>query len=98
MKPVRFHIEALAELEAEALYYEQHQPGLGFDFLTAVDAAIVRIATAPGRWQSAVHGTRRVNLARFPYTLFYLDTPAAAIILAVAPQRRHPDYWRSRTK
>ena len=33
MKQVRYHVEALAELEATALYYEQQQPGLGFDFL-----------------------------------------------------------------
>ena len=96
MKPVRLHAGAKAEAQAAALYYESRQPGLGFDFLAEVDAALDRIAASPGRWQRAGHGTRRVNTARFPYTLFYQDTPAAVIVLAVAPQHRRPHYWRSR--
>jgi toxin ParE1/3/4 len=40
---VRFHPQALAELEAEAVYYETKVPGLGKRFANEVEAAI-RIA------------------------------------------------------
>ena len=96
MKPVRLHAGAMAEIEAEARYYESRQAGLGFDFLAEVDNALARIAQSPERWPRAKYGTRRVNTGRFPHTMFYLNTPDAAIVLAVAPQRRRPYYWNTR--
>ena len=36
--------EASAELEHAALWYENERPGLGVDFLDAIDATLARIA------------------------------------------------------
>ena len=39
--------EASAELEDAALWYERQRPGLGLEFVQAVDAALERIAQWP---------------------------------------------------
>jgi hypothetical protein len=41
---------------------------------------------------------RRRVLAVFQYNIFYLDTPDEVIIVAVAPHKRKPGYWRDRLK
>ena len=40
MKPVEFHPEARAELEAAVDYYEQCAPGLGVDLRKEVEVAV----------------------------------------------------------
>jgi hypothetical protein len=40
----RIEPEAAAELEAAALWYDRQRPGLGADFLEAIDTALNRIA------------------------------------------------------
>lgn len=39
---------------------------------------------------------RRLPMARFPYSIVYSIEPDAVWILAVAHQRRRPDYWKDR--
>jgi toxin ParE1/3/4 len=41
-------------------------------------------------------GSRRLVLPRFPYNLVYEVHDDLLLIVAVAHQRRHPDYWRRR--
>lgn len=45
MKPVEFHPEAAAELDAAVGYYEQCVPGLGIDLRKDVEAAVRKNAT-----------------------------------------------------
>jgi len=44
-RPFRNEPEASTELEEAALWYEGRRPGLGTEFLEAVDATLKRIAT-----------------------------------------------------
>ena len=46
-RPFRNEPEASTELEQAALWYEEQRPGLGTEFLEAVDATLERIATWP---------------------------------------------------
>jgi len=98
MKPLIVHEGAEAELWESVAHYEAEAPGLGLDFLAEAERAFGRIQTAPDRWQRANHGTRRVLLQRFPYTIYYRDMADALWIVAIAPQRRRPMYWRPRLK
>jgi hypothetical protein len=43
-----FHPEAIAEAEAAALFYAEHQKRLGARFVAALDDAIDRICRNPG--------------------------------------------------
>ena len=97
MKPVLFEQEALAELENAQAYYEKKLPGLGSRFAETVENGLWAIRRFP-----AVHpphgpsGLRKKVLRQFPYTLFFLEVEAVIWIVAVAHQRRRPDYWKDR--
>ena len=39
---------------------------------------------------------RRANLDRFPFYLPYIIRDETLIILAIAHNSRHPDYWKQR--
>ena len=99
----RIEPEASAELDGAAVWYENQRPGLGAEFLEAVDVALDRIA----RWPHAaprVPGVsadvpaRKAPVTRFPYHVAYLEMPDAIRILAFIHDRREPGYWHSRVK
>lgn len=92
------HEAAEEELWREVAYYESNAAGLGLDFLSEAERAFQRIQADPARWQRANYGTRRVLLRRFPHTIYYRELHRAVWIVAVAPQKRHPLYWRSRLR
>lgn len=98
---VRYHPEALAELRADAAWYEDRGTGLGDRFEAAVDDGIATAlewsesgAVWPG-WDSIpVVRSRRVT--GFPYRLVYLVRPTELVVLAFAHDKRLPGYWRER--
>ncbi len=102
MNPIfRPEPEASAELEDAAVWYNGQRPGLGVEFVEAVDAALEQIARWPhiGRVVPGVpHDVpvRRVPIERFPYHIAYLEWTGVIRILAFAHDRRRPGYWFSR--
>ena len=94
--PVRFHPAARRELREAKLWYEERSPLSAAAFAREVAAAVSRLAEAPMRYPQAEHGTRRISLDRFPYTIFYRVGVEETIIVAVAHQKRRPGYWRDR--
>lgn len=83
-----------------ARWYEAHRPGLGTEFLEALDDAVVRIAEMP-RMGSPVRDVaddaiRRRAVRRSPYHVIYLELPDRLQLLAVAHDRRRPGYWVGR--
>ena len=97
----RFEPDASAELENAAVWYNGQRPGLGVEFLAAVDAALEQIARWPeiGRIVPGVTHDVRVRLlavTRFLYHVAYLDWDGAVRILAVAHDHRRPGSWFSR--
>lgn len=96
MKRTRFHPEAEAELIAEAKYYDEQSPGLGARFVLAIQAAVNLAAAFPKVGTPYKHRTRRVFPRRFPFSIVYQEQEEGLVILAIAPFRRKPIYWRSR--
>ena len=97
MKPVVFHAEAEAELEAGVAFYETRQRGLGLAFQDEVERSVFSIRGSPERWPAdPMTGLRRCPLVRFPYRLFYLDLDEIIWIAAVAHVKRRPGYWAGR--
>ena len=93
--------EASAELEDAAVWYDSQRPGLGLEFVQAVDAALERIAQWPqiGRLVSGVPNdvpARRFPVKRFPYHVAYLEWEGMIRLLAFAHDSREPGYWFSR--
>lgn len=96
MKASAFHPEALDELREQAVYYEERSAGLGQRFTAQVEAAVHLAASMPGIGNPYRHGTRRVFPKDFPHSVVYRETADVLIILAVAPFKRRPGYWRHR--
>lgn len=102
MRRHRRHAAVEAELRAAARRYEDAVPGLGSEFLDAVESAIDAILDNPGAW-SRLAGlpadleVRRYVLDRFPYYVpFLLDEDGEVFVLAVAHSKRRPFFWRRR--
>jgi plasmid stabilization system protein ParE len=93
---VRFHPEAVEEVDEAYRWYRARSPSTAYAFVRALDTAISAISEAPERPALQVDGTRRVLLRRFPYAVIYRPMGHALQVIAVAHGRRRPGYWRGR--
>ncbi|HET9764382.1 MAG TPA: type II toxin-antitoxin system RelE/ParE family toxin [Casimicrobiaceae bacterium] len=98
MKPVRFHDAARLELLSEIQYYASISPQLARRLATAVEQATELAAQFPEMGSPYKHGTRRVFPRKFPLSVVYLARESEVYVIALAPFRRKPGYWRGRTK
>lgn len=96
MTPVRFHDAARSELAKEVLYYAEIERRLGERLLEAVQRAVALAAEFPEMGSPYLFKARRVFTKRFPSSVVYVHRPNEIVVLAVAPFRRKPGYWRSR--
>jgi plasmid stabilization system protein ParE len=85
---------AARELREAAKYYEDRVPGLGFDFLQEVRAAIRRILIHPAAWFALDDEVRRCRTHRFPYGVIYTIERDEVLIISVMHLHRHPESWR----
>jgi hypothetical protein len=85
---------ARRELREAAKYYEDRVPGLGFDFLQEVRAAIRRILMHPQAWFALDEQIRRCRTHRFPYGVIYTIERDEVLIISVMDLHRHPESWR----
>ena len=83
-------------------WYEQHIPGLGDRFVTAVEAAIKRASRWPNSGTPAIHDgdgaviERKVATAGFPYVIRYRVTEQLLVVMAVYHQHRRPEFGADR--
>ena len=94
----RFVIRSAAEADvAEAFeWYEQRSPGLGLEFLRAVDVTFAIIARTPEIFPTLQKDIRRARLRRFPYGVFFVERSGTISVLAVMHAHRDPRRWLSR--
>jgi plasmid stabilization system protein ParE len=95
-KQFRFHPEARKEFREAILWYRARNRKAAVEFRIAVSDAVRQAAKAPHRWPKHLVGTRRFVLARFPFSIVYLDTAEFVSIVAVAHSKRKPGYWKRR--
>lgn len=93
---VRFLPEAEAELLHEVGYYSAAETGLGIRFQAMIEAAVQLAVHHPLGGSPYPHDTRAVLVKGFPFSVVYRATNTEFLIVAIAPHRRHPDYWKSR--
>ncbi|MBU1188159.1 MAG: type II toxin-antitoxin system RelE/ParE family toxin [Gammaproteobacteria bacterium] len=95
---MRFWFHPLAEMELSeaAAYYEDEEPGLGYDFSIEVYWAIRRAMTYPKAWTALEGDIRRSMVRRFPYGVLYSEELDGILIVAVMNLHREPHYWKER--
>jgi toxin ParE1/3/4 len=91
----------LTEAEAEYLeairFYEGQRAGLGNVLILEFERIIGFAIEKPEAWKLVHHsGIRRVNLSRFPYSIFYRVYHNEVQVTAFAHHRRRPGYWLTR--
>lgn len=98
-----FVVEAVAEFEDAAAWYEREREGYGKLFAAEVQRAVARAADLP-RSGPRVPGTdlnrdvRRFVVRRFPYLVVAGLVGGERAVLAVAHGHRKPGYWLDRVK
>ena len=97
MKRVRFLEPAIHEFEEHVAYFDEQVAGLGDRFDEEVEFASSLIAEHPQIGASVTKRIRKFRLRSFPYSIIYAVEAEEIVIIAVAPQRRRPNYWRGRS-
>ncbi|NJL83982.1 MAG: type II toxin-antitoxin system RelE/ParE family toxin [Chloroflexaceae bacterium] len=93
MTTVIFHPQAQKELADAATYYEKQQPGLGQEYLKAVENAVNLLIQYPEAGLVLQDSIRRLLLPKFSYYLVYrLSQDNHLRILAIAHHKRKPKY------
>ena len=94
---VILHPAARAEHLHQIAYYEGQSAGLGSNYQKAVRRALDVICEAPHRYPIVSDPeVRRFSVKRFPFTVYYRHLVDVVFVLAVAPHRKSPGYWRGR--
>jgi plasmid stabilization system protein ParE len=89
--------EAEVEIDQASRWYEKQSPGLGADFLRAVEMALAVIRRNPFQYQIVYDEVRRAGLRRFPHGLMYVVSDREIIVVACIHGRRDPKRWQERT-
>ncbi len=92
----RFHPDAERELHEAVDYYEDVDPGLGYDLSVEVYSAIQRAVAHPRAWPVLEGEIRRALVRRFPYGVLYVEAEDTLLIIAVMNLHSEPNYWKGR--
>ncbi len=90
--------DALADIEAAGVWYEEQQPGLGADFSRTVRRAINTLPDNPliYRIRERRRKIRWFLPPRFPYRIVYRVKGDWITVVAVIHAARHDREWRKR--
>ncbi|MFO5494595.1 MAG: type II toxin-antitoxin system RelE/ParE family toxin [Cuspidothrix sp.] len=77
-------------------WYESQNPGLGLEFVRAVDACLSGIGRQPLGYQVTYKQVRRVLIRRFPYVILYVFDQDTVFIFSCFHAKRNPKQWLDR--
>jgi plasmid stabilization system protein ParE len=96
VKPFRFHREALEEAKVAAAKYAAINPRLGDRFYDTIESLVREVCAHPTLFRQFDPPARRHFRRPFPYAVIYFDMPDHVWIVAVAPFKMPPGYWKKR--
>jgi len=92
-----FHPAAEAEHLESVAYYESKRPGLGTSYLAEFERSMNAVCRAPQRYAVEKQpDIRRICMKRFSFTILFRESSGDVQVLAVAHNRRRPQYWLGR--
>ena len=92
----RFLPPAEAELFEGVSYYSAIRSELGGRFEQAVAQAVRNLVAHPERGALRSKSTRRWLVKGFPFGIIYRISESGVLIVAIAHQRKKPEYWVGR--
>ncbi|WP_076792457.1 type II toxin-antitoxin system RelE/ParE family toxin [Chlorobium sp. KB01] len=90
---LKFSARALRETGEAQEWYELQSPGLGKEFIAALELQLKRLEQAPLLYTEVIPKVRRALLPRFPYGLFYVLQGNVVHVLAVLHDARNTTSW-----
>ena len=90
------HPEADAEFLNELRHYAAISPELGNRFYEEIAVLLHRACAHPRRYRLFDPPVRRVLASDFPYAVLYVAKADCVWVVAVAPLKRDPNYWKHR--
>ena len=91
------HPEAEAELMESAVYLAEHASRkVAHAYKDEFERVAGIIEIYPELGTQEDDGLRSYPSLKFKYSLIYFETSYGPLILAVAPHRREPGYWKTR--
>ncbi len=94
--PVDLRAEAEGEFLDAASDMEQHRPGSGQRFISAVEEVLSRLSRTPKAHQVIFADIRRAVVRRFPYCVFYRAHLDRVEVIAIVHGKRDPGVWQKR--
>jgi toxin ParE1/3/4 len=88
---------AKADLSETFAWYEDQLAGLGEEFMESVEQKLTQIESNPWQFPIVRNATRRANVKRFPFAIFYVPLDEQISILAVMHHARAPLQWQQRS-
>ena len=98
MKPLEYHPETRSESREAVDWYWNRSPAASLDFAEELRSALARLRQSPLACPPYLHGTRRIILDRFPYSVVFRERLHDIQIIAIAHAKRRPGYWTKRLK
>ncbi len=93
IKKVKFAKEASNEFLDAVEWYELSAKGLGLRFTEEIDSTIERIKLNPDLYPSIVEDIKRIQVNKFPYSIFYKIEDDTLVILRIFHNKRKPIDW-----
>ena len=89
-------VQAEADMAEAAMWYGNQRPGLGREFLVAVETALGNAVANPRQYPCLRRKpeVRRVLLTRFPYRIFFILRPDAVVVFRVLHGARPHREWK----
>ena len=90
------HAEAETEILEALEWYAGRSALAARAFVQELMSMVVLADRSPASWTRSVGNTRRIVFPHFPFSLVFRKRGQTLEIVAVAHQRRRPQYWRDR--
>ena len=93
LNKVKFAKEATNEFRESVKWYELKAKGLGLKLADEIDSTIERIKLNFDLYPKVVENIRRIQVNKFPYSLFYKIENNTLVILRILHHKRKPIEW-----
>jgi len=90
---VKFAREASREFRESVKWYDSRAAGLGLKFTDEIDNTIERIKQNPDLYQCVAENIRKIQMNRFPFSIYYQVENDVLVVLRIFHNKRKPLEW-----
>lgn len=93
---LRINKFAQKDIEKTIEYYNDKSEGLGDDFWQETKNKLEQIENSPLIFQKINDNTRKANLRKFPFAIFYIVKDVIINVFGVIHHSRSTEIWKNR--